>query len=422
VETTYRLDDNQWHSVLIEKNRKEAMVVIDGARKITFKEPIGPVRPFKLTSKLYVGATKEYTDGYVGCLRALVLNGVVVDLVGEVSKHPWGMYGVGVGCVGKCARHPCKNGGKCLEGYDSFACDCRWTPWKGPICADEIGVNMKSESMIKYDFRGRYKSTLNERIHVGFTTTDPKGFLLGLYSDISREFLTLMISNSGHIRLVFDFGFERQEMVFTEQNFMTGQYHDVLVERYNNGRNLRMTIDNYPPQEYDFSASLKTQADAQFNNIKYLYIGKNESMTEGFSGCISRVEFDEIIPLKLYFQEDPHGNIRSYPEIITEDFCGIEPTTVKPERAETRRPPVIDEDTLAEFYDTTSSIILGVVLSFIFICIIIVCICIGKYMNRHKGDYYTQEDEGARDAFDADTAVLQGRTGHQVQNKKEWFI
>merc|ERR1711878_167517 len=110
---------------------------------------------------------------------------------------------------------------------------------------------------------------------------------------------------------------------------------------------------------------------------------------------------------------DPHGNIRSYPEIITEDFCGIEPTTVKPERAETRRPPVIDEDTLAEFYDTTSSIILGVVLSFI---------CIGKYMNRHKGDYYTQEDEGARDAFDADTAVLQGRTGHQVQNKKEWFI
>ena len=181
------------------------------------------------------------------------------------------------------------------------------------ISADEIGVNMKSESMIKYDFRGRYKSTLIQRIHVGFTTTDPKGFLLGLYSDISREFLTLMVSNSGHIRLVFDFGFERQEIVFVEQNFMTGQYHDVLVERYDNGRKLRMTIDNYPPQEYDFSASLKTQADAQFNNIKYLYIGKNESMTEGFSGCISRVEFDEIIPLKLYFQEDPHGNIRSEP-------------------------------------------------------------------------------------------------------------
>ena len=33
VETVNRLDDNQWHSVLIEKNRKEAVVIIDGAQK-----------------------------------------------------------------------------------------------------------------------------------------------------------------------------------------------------------------------------------------------------------------------------------------------------------------------------------------------------------------------------------------------------
>jgi contactin associated protein-like 2 len=235
-------------------------------------------------------------------MRALVLNGVAVDLVREVTKKPWGLYGVTTGCVGKCRHHPCLNGGKCLEGYDSFNCDCRWTPFKGPICADEIGINMRTNYMIKYDFKGKYKSTIAERIHVGFTTTDPKGFLIGLESHVSKEFLTLMVSNSGHIRLVFDFGFERQELVFTEQNFMTGQYHDVLIERYNEGRNLRMTIDNYAPQEYDFSTSLKASADAQFNNIQYLYIGKNESMTEGFVGCISRVEFDEIIPLKLYFQ------------------------------------------------------------------------------------------------------------------------
>ena len=33
VETQSRLDDNKWHSVLIEKNRKEAVVIIDGAQK-----------------------------------------------------------------------------------------------------------------------------------------------------------------------------------------------------------------------------------------------------------------------------------------------------------------------------------------------------------------------------------------------------
>ena len=63
-----------------------------------------------------------------------------------------------------------------------------------------------------------------------------------------------------------------------------------------------MKVDNYDPEVYDFSNSLKASADAQFNSINYLYIGKNESMREGFVGCISRVEFDEIIPLKLYFQ------------------------------------------------------------------------------------------------------------------------
>ena len=67
---------------------------------------------------------------YVGCMRALVLNGVIVDLVGEATKYPWGLYGVGVGCQGKCASNPCMNGGMCREGYDHFDCDCRWTPFK----------------------------------------------------------------------------------------------------------------------------------------------------------------------------------------------------------------------------------------------------------------------------------------------------
>ena len=72
---------------------------------------------------------------------------------------------------------------------------------------------------------------------------------------------------------------------------------------------MMMKVDNYEPQIWDFTASLKSSADAQFNNINYLYIGRNETMREGFVGCISRVEFDEIIPLKLLFQEDPLSNI-----------------------------------------------------------------------------------------------------------------
>ena len=146
------------------------------------------------------------------------------------------------------------------------------------------------------------------------------------------------------------------------------------------------------------------------------------SLGEGFVGCISRVEFDEIIPLKLLFQEDPLSNIQASPETITEDFCGIEPVTLPPEEEETRRPPQVDEEKLDHYYHSTNSAILGTVVAILFLGLVILLVLIGKYKNRHKGEYLTREDEGAHDAFDADTAVLQGRTGHQVEKKKEWFI
>ena len=54
---------------------------------------------------------------------------------------------------------------------------------------------------------------------------------------------------------------------------------------------------------------MNPSADVQFDNIQYMYIGKNESMLEGFVGCISRVEFDDLYPLKLMFQENRPANV-----------------------------------------------------------------------------------------------------------------
>jgi contactin associated protein-like 2 len=64
--------------------------------------------------------------------------------------------------------------------------------------------------------------------------------------------------------------------------------NDSRIERFDHGRQLMMVVDNYEPKIFNFKESLKASADAQFNSIQYLYIGKNESMREGFVGCISR--------------------------------------------------------------------------------------------------------------------------------------
>lgn len=99
---------------------------------------------------------------------------------------------------------------------------------------------MQSHSMVRYDFIGSYKSTIAEKLRIGFTTTEPKGFLMGLFSNITGEYMTLLVSNSGHLRLVFDFGFERQEIIFPDHYFATGQYHDVQITRANSGTKLIM--------------------------------------------------------------------------------------------------------------------------------------------------------------------------------------
>ena len=51
------------------------------------------------------------------------------------------------------------------------------------------------------------------------------------------------------------------------------------------GRKILMQVDDYEPQITSFDISLKSSGDAQFNSITHLYIGKNETMREGFVGC-----------------------------------------------------------------------------------------------------------------------------------------
>ncbi|CAH1134406.1 unnamed protein product [Ceutorhynchus assimilis] len=417
AEVSYRLADDQWHSVSVERNRKEAMIVVDGSQKAEVREPAGPVRAIHLASALVIGASADYRDGFTGCMRALLINGKHVDLR-EYARR--GLYGIAEGCSGKCASNPCLNNGTCHERYDSYMCDCRWTAFKGPICADEIGVNMKSNSAVKYTFDGSWRSTIAEHIRVGFTTTNPKGFLLGFFSNITREYLTIMVSNSGHLRIVFDFGFERQEVIYPDKHFGLGQYHDLILSRKNGGSTLVIRVDGYEPKEFHFN--IKESADAQFNNIQYMYIGKNETMTEGFIGCVSRVEFDDIYPLKLLFQQSGPGNVKVLGDPLNEDFCGVEPITHPPDTVETRPPPQVDEDKLRKAYNQTDSAILGSVLAIVFLALVILCIIVGRYLHRHKGEYLTQEDAGADAALDPDEAVVQGTTGHHVQKKKEWFI
>lgn len=71
-----------------------------------------------------------------------------------------------------------------------------------------------------------------------------------------------------------------------------------------------------------------------------------------------------------------------------------------------------------------TALLIGLVVGLVVLLIVLVvaAVVVARYLSRTRGDYYTQEDEGAQDASDADTAVLQGRTGNPVEKRKEWYI
>lgn len=423
IQSASKLNDDKWHSVSVEWNRKEARLVLDG-KQMGYSTNKGlNFRPMKFTSKVMIGASVEEKEGYVGCIRALSFNGEFIDLVNlaRTGYHGRPLYGVSPGCVGKCHSNPCLNNGTCYERYSGYVCDCQWTAFRGRICADEIGVNLRSDNYIKYDF-DMPLSTLEESIRVGFTTTENRGMILGVSSH-TGEYMNLMMSTSGHLRLVFDFGFERQEIIIKNENFALGQHHDVKIKRSDRGRKITISVDSYEPIIYTFSIADK--ADAQFNRLKSIYIGRNETMTtgQGFVGCISRISFDDHFPLRRLFQQNRRSNVQAFPtdDSVREDTCGIESVTHPPELDETRPPPLYHLH-----YDDSSSgpliAVISIVIILIGVAVFAILFLSGRILGAHKGDYVTHEDKGARDALDPDMAVVKSKTGPDISKKIEYFI
>jgi contactin associated protein-like 2 len=83
-----------------------------------------------------------------------------------------------------------------------------------------------------------------------------------------------------------------------------GQQHVVVVSRREQGRIVRIQVDDYPVSEKDFGYLLRSTSDTRLDQPKYLYMGKNESTVvgRGFQGCLHMAQFNNIFPIKLAFQ------------------------------------------------------------------------------------------------------------------------
>ncbi|XP_036616463.1 contactin-associated protein-like 2 [Trichosurus vulpecula] len=125
------LNDDQWHRVIAERNVKQASLQVDQLPQQVRKAPTEGHTRLELYSQLYVGAAGGQR-GFLGCIRSLRMNGVTLDLE-ERAKVT---LGVKPGCSGHCTSYGmyCENGGKCVEKYNGYSCDCSKTAYDGPFC------------------------------------------------------------------------------------------------------------------------------------------------------------------------------------------------------------------------------------------------------------------------------------------------
>jgi len=446
VEASSDLNDNNWHTVQMERNRKQARLKVDDNTPVTRAESSQGHSLLNLgDNPLYVGSDRDYRDGFVGCIRAFTANGVLMDLLAYAKKTPAKVekeefvFGVKKGCIGKCDSSPCYNGGECEERYDHFWCDCTFTAFRGPYCSDEIGTNMKANMMVKMrlPLASDTTATKDEIIGVAFTTTERKGLLLEVQSDVKtklghNEFFQLTVQNNGGLMFKFDYGWGIQIITDDDHVYANGQHHNVTITRRKDGRQVVMRVDHYEPKTKTYDIESGTQGDVVFDSPRWLYIGKNESyeVGNGFTGCISRVRFGQIFPLKWAMKDDYHNDtFISGADTLHEDWCGIEAVTPKPEVRPTRPSEMLPNDvhtiTPRPYLQTESQAVIGLVLALVFIALIIVAIILGRYVARHKGVYQTHEAKGADEAANADVAMKLNLAGHpnmKDAGKAEYFI
>ena len=155
--------------------------------------------------------------------------------------------------------------------------------------------------------------TEEETIRAMFSTYKKQGILMQLKSDRVDEkgmvdYFTLEINNNGGVRVKFNYGFDTFEYN-VPYDLTNGQDHDITVTRRNYGKTIIVTVDSYEPYMTTFPQT--QQIDMQFDSPRVLYVGRNETTPpeQGFSGCIARLQFNRIFPLKYSFLEERDPNI-----------------------------------------------------------------------------------------------------------------
>ncbi|XP_060683716.1 contactin-associated protein-like 5 [Hemiscyllium ocellatum] len=447
VKSSTHLNNNQWHYVRAERNIKEASLQVDHLPSKTQEAPDDGHIHLQLNSQLFVGGTASRQKGFLGCIRSLQLNGMTLDLEERAKMTP----GVKPGCPGHCSSYGnlCHNGGRCIEKYSGYSCDCGHSAYDGPFCKKEISAILEAGTSLVYDFHESYGVGKNvsshlsaiysdmtlsrENIEFSFRTTHTPSVLL--YADsYYEEYIAVVLCSNGslHIRYKLDNDKDADIINIDSGKLANGQLHSVKIDR--EGRDVYVQIDQLPTLRFNLSSG----TDTEFNGMKSLILGKImdisgldkellKANTWGFIGCLSTVQFNGITPLKAALRHSSAAPV-TVKGSLAESTCGISGSAGSRAITTTHpladHPGAIEEGKLLTNAIRSDSAVIGGVIAVVIFVILCVIAVMGHLLYRHKGTYRTNETKGVEYAENTDT-TLKNNANYQdsiSEGKKEYFI
>uniref|UniRef100_A0A1A8LCZ9 Contactin associated protein-like 5a n=1 Tax=Nothobranchius pienaari TaxID=704102 RepID=A0A1A8LCZ9_9TELE len=316
VETSFPLNDNQWHSVRAERNVKEALLRVDDLPAVAHEAPADGLIHLQLNSQLFIGGTASRQKGFLGCIRSLQLNGVTLDLEERAEMTP----GVRPGCPGHCSSYGrfCQNQGRCVEKANGFSCDCSQSAYSGAFCHHEVSASFTSTTSITFIIKEPYELSRNgsampssiysditlrgENISLSFRTSQSPAMLLYIGS-FYREHLILLINKHDELEVRYKLHSSKNVEVLSSRvmNLADGRLHTVTIRRQADA--VSVQVDQNSREDFNLTS------DVEFNGIKSVTLGsirESEDLDSempglaslGFTGCLSGVRFNSICPLK----------------------------------------------------------------------------------------------------------------------------
>nr|XP_042698984.1 contactin-associated protein-like 5 isoform X3 [Chrysemys picta bellii] len=371
VQSPTSLNDNQWHFVRAERNLKQTSLQVDNLPKKILEAPAEGHFRLQLNSQFFVGGTASRQKGFLGCIRSLHLNGQKLDLEERAKMTP----GVKPGCPGHCSSYGnlCHNGGKCVEKYNGYFCDCTSSPYEGPFCKEEVSAVFEAGTSVTYIFQEPYPVTKN-------ASTSSSG----IYADAIMS---------------------KENIAFS---FLTARAPSLLLY-----------IDTY---FHDYLAVILSKNDSLGLDSEVL-----KANSHGFTGCLSSVQYNHIAPLKAALRHPSIAPV-TVKGSLTESSCGYiaeaDVNTITTVYSSSDPFGKSDErEPLTNAIRSDSAVIGGVIAVVIFIIFCIVAI-MSRFLYQHKQTHRSSQAKEKEYAENLDSSF---KTDIDLQNtvsecKREYFI